>query len=207
MLSRYASKAAVMSFTLRDADGVVALGVDREVTVPVEGPGVLQGFGSAAPASEEGYVEDVHTTFDGRGAVVEDRPGGSRGGAGPGAGDACADLPGAGPAGVDRRGRVVRRPRAAVPQRRAGRAAADGSTRMARSSVRLVLRRAAERAGVPLDGLSSHSLRRSFVTEGYKAGVSERELARTGRWASVTTLRGYDASSRWAAPASARLGL
>ena len=34
-----------------------------------------------------------------------------------------------------------------------------------------------------------------------------RELARTGRWASVTTLRGYDASSRWAAPASGRLGL
>ena len=82
-----------------------------------------------------------------------------------------------------------------------------GQTRMARSSVRLVLRRAAERAGVSLDGLSPHSLRRSFATEGYKAGVSERELARTGRWASVTTMRGYDASSRWADPASARLGL
>lgn len=82
-----------------------------------------------------------------------------------------------------------------------------GRTRMARSSVRLVLRRAAERAGVPLEGLSPHSLRRSFATEGYRAGVSERELARTGRWASVTTMRGYDASSRWADPASARLGL
>ena len=82
-----------------------------------------------------------------------------------------------------------------------------GQTRMARSSVRLVLHRAAERAGVPLEGLSPHSLRRSFATEGYRAGVSERELARTGRWASVTTLRGYDASSRWAAPASGRLGL
>jgi integrase len=82
-----------------------------------------------------------------------------------------------------------------------------GQTRLARSSVRLVLRRAAERAGVPLDGLSPHSLRRSFATEGYRAGVSERELARTGRWASVTTMRGYDASSRWADPASARLGL
>ena len=93
--------------------------------------------------------------------------------------------------------------------RSVGRGAAPriGPTRMARSSVRLVLLRAAERAGVPLEGLSPHSLRRSFATEGYKAGVSERELARTGRWASVTTLRGYDASSRWAAPASARLGL
>ncbi|MCU1606941.1 MAG: Integrase/recombinase, partial [Modestobacter sp.] len=82
-----------------------------------------------------------------------------------------------------------------------------GETRMARSSVRLILRRAADRAGVSLEGLSPHSLRRSFATEGYKAGVSERELARTGRWASVTTMRGYDASSRWADPASARLGL
>ena len=82
-----------------------------------------------------------------------------------------------------------------------------GSTRMARSSVRLVLHRAAERAGVSSEGLSPHSLRRSFATEGYRAGVSERELARTGRWASVTTMRGYDASSRWADPASARLGL
>ncbi|MEU2349577.1 site-specific integrase [Modestobacter sp. NPDC049651] len=82
-----------------------------------------------------------------------------------------------------------------------------GTARMARSSVRLVLHRAAERAGVPTEGLSPHSLRRSFATEGYRAGVSERELARTGRWASVTTLRGYDASSRWADPASARLGL
>jgi integrase len=93
--------------------------------------------------------------------------------------------------------------------RSVGRGAAPriGATRMARSSVRLVLLRAAERAGVPLEGLSPHSLRRSFATEGYKAGVSERELARTGRWASVTTLRGYDASSRWAAPASGRLGL
>ena len=82
-----------------------------------------------------------------------------------------------------------------------------GQQRMARSSVRLVLRRAAERAGVPLEGLSPHSLRRSFATEGYRAGVSERELARTGRWASMTTMRGYDSSSRWADPASARLGL
>ncbi|MGY1633733.1 site-specific integrase [Geodermatophilus sp. SYSU D01186] len=93
--------------------------------------------------------------------------------------------------------------------RSVGRGAAPtiGRTRMARSSVRLILRRAAGRAGVPLEGLSPHSLRRSFATEGYRAGVSERELARTGRWASVTTMRGYDASSRWADPASARLGL
>jgi beta-galactosidase len=48
----------------------VALGVDREVTVTVAGPGVLQGFGSAAPATEESYLDDVHTTFDGRALAV-----------------------------------------------------------------------------------------------------------------------------------------
>jgi hypothetical protein len=61
---------AFVALTLQDAAGVVALGVDREVTVTVEGPGVLQGFGSAAPATEESYLDDVHTTFDGRALAV-----------------------------------------------------------------------------------------------------------------------------------------
>ena len=61
---------AYVSLTLQDAEGVVALGVDREVTVTVEGPGVLQGFGSAAPATEESYLDDVHTTYDGRALAV-----------------------------------------------------------------------------------------------------------------------------------------
>ncbi|SOD98150.1 glycoside hydrolase family 2 TIM barrel-domain containing protein [Blastococcus haudaquaticus] len=61
---------AHVALTLQDGAGVVALGVDREVTVTVEGPGVLQGFGSAAPATEESYLDDVHTTFDGRALAV-----------------------------------------------------------------------------------------------------------------------------------------
>ena len=40
------------------------------MTVSVEGPGVLAGFGSAAPATEESYLDDVHTTFDGRALAV-----------------------------------------------------------------------------------------------------------------------------------------
>jgi hypothetical protein len=47
-----------------------ALGVDREVTVVVDGPGVLAGFGSAAPAIEESHLDDVHTTIDGRALAV-----------------------------------------------------------------------------------------------------------------------------------------
>jgi beta-galactosidase len=40
------------------------------VTVSIDGPGVLAGFGSAAPATEESYLDDVHTTFDGRALAV-----------------------------------------------------------------------------------------------------------------------------------------
>jgi hypothetical protein len=61
---------AYVDLALTDAAGTVALGVDREVTVTLDGPGVLAGFGSAAPATEESYLDDVHTTFDGRALAV-----------------------------------------------------------------------------------------------------------------------------------------
>jgi len=61
---------AHVDLTLADAAGTVFLGEDREVTVNVEGPGVLAGFGSAAPSTEESYRDDVHTTFDGRALAV-----------------------------------------------------------------------------------------------------------------------------------------
>jgi len=61
---------AYLQITLQDAEGTVVLGVDREVTVTVEGAGVLAGFGSARPAAEESYLDDVHTTFDGRALAV-----------------------------------------------------------------------------------------------------------------------------------------
>jgi len=51
---------------LQDARGTLALGCDRLVTVYVDGPAVLQGLGSAAPATEEFYLDDRHTTYDGR---------------------------------------------------------------------------------------------------------------------------------------------
>lgn len=88
-----------------------------------------------------------------------------------------------------------------------GRSPTVGEGRLATSSLARILRRAAERAGVPTDRLSPHSLRRGYASSAYAAGVSEREIARTGRWRSVTVMRGYDDSSRWANPASARLGL
>jgi hypothetical protein len=62
--------AAFVDIRLQDAGGTVVLGADREVTVSVDGPGILAGFGSAAPATEESYLDDVHTTFDGRALAV-----------------------------------------------------------------------------------------------------------------------------------------
>jgi hypothetical protein len=61
---------AYVDLTLQDADGTVVLGADRQVTVRVDGPAVLAGFGSAAPATVESYLDDVHTTFDGRALAV-----------------------------------------------------------------------------------------------------------------------------------------
>jgi len=82
-----------------------------------------------------------------------------------------------------------------------------GECRMSTSSVSRIITRAAVRAGIPTAALSSHSLRRGFATSAYAAGVAEAEIARTGRWRSVTVMRGYDSSSRWQNPASGRLGL
>jgi hypothetical protein len=61
---------AFVDVTLQDAAGTVVLGADREVTVVVDGPAVLAGFGSARPATEESYLDAVHTTFDGRALAV-----------------------------------------------------------------------------------------------------------------------------------------
>jgi beta-galactosidase len=61
---------AHVGVALTDAAGTVVLGADREVTVTVDGAAVLQGLGSAAPATEESYLDDVHTTFDGRALAV-----------------------------------------------------------------------------------------------------------------------------------------
>jgi integrase len=87
-----------------------------------------------------------------------------------------------------------------------GRTARLGTTALTTRSVDLVLERAAGRAGVSTAGLSPHSLRRGFATTAYAQGVSEKEISRTGRWKSLV-VRTYDASSRWADPASGSLGL
>jgi hypothetical protein len=51
---------------LRDAEGNIADGHERTVSVLVEGAGRLQGFGSARPDPTASYLDTVQTTFDGR---------------------------------------------------------------------------------------------------------------------------------------------
>lgn len=87
-----------------------------------------------------------------------------------------------------------------------GRSQRLGTAALTTRSVDLILERAAVRAGVSAEGLSPHSLRRGFATTAYAQGVSEKEISRTGRWRSLV-VRSYDASSRWADPASGSLGL
>jgi len=53
-----------------DDQGIVKPLSDRKVKVTVDGAGVLQGFGSANPETEEDFTDDVHTTFDGRALAV-----------------------------------------------------------------------------------------------------------------------------------------
>jgi beta-galactosidase len=61
---------AYVDVTLVDAHGTVDTSADRRVTIAIDGPGVLQGFGSANPRTEERFTNDVHTTFDGHALAV-----------------------------------------------------------------------------------------------------------------------------------------
>lgn len=57
---------AFITADLIDANGLWNRWEQREVTVRVEGPAVLQGFGSAAPSTEGSYQFSACSTWDGR---------------------------------------------------------------------------------------------------------------------------------------------
>jgi beta-galactosidase len=61
---------AFLTLTLVDDQGSLHGCADRSVSVVVEGPGVLQGLGSANPVSEEGFLGSGCRTFDGRALAV-----------------------------------------------------------------------------------------------------------------------------------------
>ncbi|MGX5769720.1 glycoside hydrolase family 2 TIM barrel-domain containing protein [Microbacterium trichothecenolyticum] len=55
---------------LVDDDGVRATDSDVEVELTIDGPGALQGFGSAIPATEESFTDLRHRLYDGRALAV-----------------------------------------------------------------------------------------------------------------------------------------
>ena len=61
---------AYVDITLVDTDGNLHRGEDRPVTVALVGPGVLQGFGSGNPCTEETFGSPTHDTYNGRALAV-----------------------------------------------------------------------------------------------------------------------------------------
>jgi hypothetical protein len=62
---------AFVDVALTDDAGTVVLGEDRDITVEVQGPGHLQGFGTANPVDEHTLFTDAtHRSFDGRALAV-----------------------------------------------------------------------------------------------------------------------------------------
>ncbi|ABW12568.1 glycoside hydrolase family 2 sugar binding [Parafrankia sp. EAN1pec] len=61
---------AYIAITLVDEAGNLYNTADRTVAVEVAGPGVLQGFGSADPKTEENFFDTTRATFDGRALAV-----------------------------------------------------------------------------------------------------------------------------------------
>ncbi|MET4159529.1 glycoside hydrolase family 2 TIM barrel-domain containing protein [Agromyces sp. PvR057] len=59
-----------LAIALTDGNGVVRNGVDRAVTVTVDGPGILQALGSGNPVTTESFRSATHTTFDGRALAI-----------------------------------------------------------------------------------------------------------------------------------------
>ncbi len=57
---------ASLMISLTDSQGAVNMAKPLQVSIQVEGPGILQGFGSADPMTTENYFDTVRTTYDGR---------------------------------------------------------------------------------------------------------------------------------------------
>jgi integrase len=82
------------------------------------------------------------------------------------------------------------------------------TARLTPASVALVVKRAAEAAGLDPTRFSGHSLRAGFATEAARAGVEERVIAQQTGHRSMTVLRRYiHAGSLWHENAASAVGL
>ena len=57
---------AFVTASLIDSKGYENMYEEKPVKVTIEGPGVLQGYGSGAPSGLESYDDDSWSTFDGQ---------------------------------------------------------------------------------------------------------------------------------------------
>ena len=69
-ISATSSDLAFVELSLVDELSVVHTTADRTITVTLDGPGELQGLGSADPCSEESFTGSACTTFRGRALAV-----------------------------------------------------------------------------------------------------------------------------------------
>jgi beta-galactosidase len=61
---------AYLELTLADSEGTMDSSTTDILTLRVDGPGLLAGFGSGAPATEESFVDSEHETYRGRAQAV-----------------------------------------------------------------------------------------------------------------------------------------
>ena len=61
---------AYVSVELADETGTIATDVTAAVSVEIEGPGILAGFGSAQPDTTEDFAAATRTTYDGRALAI-----------------------------------------------------------------------------------------------------------------------------------------
>ena len=81
-------------------------------------------------------------------------------------------------------------------------------TRLTGQSVRFVMKRALNVAGIPGDDFSPHSLRVGFVTTAKERGIDDGSIMKVTGHKSLQTMHGYDRRvQRWKDPATAKLGL
>jgi hypothetical protein len=69
-LQHHPDELAFVAIEVADEQGTRATDAGFEVTVHIEGPGLLQGFGSGAPTTTGSYTDDRHDLFDGRALAV-----------------------------------------------------------------------------------------------------------------------------------------
>ncbi|MDR0849182.1 MAG: DUF4982 domain-containing protein [Propionibacteriaceae bacterium] len=69
---------AFVNVQFEDAQGILRPGADRLVTISIDGPAVLLGFGSGNPTTPESFTDAQHTTFDGRALAIVCRTGAGR---------------------------------------------------------------------------------------------------------------------------------